>query len=200
MVIIYYYYLRLSCRMTYFLHFFIMHYRSSRAICEAIQCADLFVCLLCCLLACSNVNLFHSWSIRGGHDKRISTFSDFYLLPASHCWVDGPQEHLSTYFTVQFHCGTMGHGGILTLFLIVVNFTLTHFTVVTECICTLCLCCCTLCVALSVFFRVCTSFDLLRMCYVLWFRRHYKSERQRERRREGRTTTSRMYHPKEKKK
>ena len=38
--------------------------------------------------------------------------------------------------------------------------------IVTECICTLCLCCCTLCVALSVLFRVCTSFDLLRMCYV----------------------------------
>ena len=32
---------------------------------------------------------------------------------------------------------------------------------VTECICTLCLCC-TLCVSLSVFFRVCTSFNLLR--------------------------------------
>ena len=38
---------------------------------------------------------------------------------------------------------------------------------VAECICTLCLCCC-LCVALSVFCRVCsTSFDLLRMRYVL---------------------------------
>ena len=47
---------------------------------------------------------------------------------------------------------------------------------VTECFCTLCLCCCTQCVALSVFFRVCTSFDLLRMCYMLWFRRHYKTE------------------------
>ena len=59
---------------------------------------------------------------------------------------------------------------------------------VIECICTLCLCC-TLCVALSVFFRVCTSFDLLRMCYALWFRRHYKSvwDRAREGEREQRT-------------
>ena len=47
---------------------------------------------------------------------------------------------------------------------------------VTECTCALCLCCCTLCVSLSVFFRVSTSFDLLRMCYVFWFRRHYKTE------------------------
>ena len=49
-----------------------------------------------------------------------------------------------------------------------------YIYIVTECICTLCLCCCMYCgcVALSVFFRVCTSFDLLRMCYVLWFRRH----------------------------
>ena len=48
---------------------------------------------------------------------------------------------------------------------------------VTECICTLCLCCCmySVCVALSVFIRVCTSVDLLRMCYVLWFTRHYET-------------------------
>ena len=40
---------------------------------------------------------------------------------------------------------------------------------VTECICTLCLCCCMYsgCVALLVFFHMCTSVDLLRMCYVL---------------------------------
>ena len=40
---------------------------------------------------------------------------------------------------------------------------------VTECICTLCLCCCMYFgyVALSVFFRVCTSIDLLRMRYNL---------------------------------
>ena len=49
--------------------------------------------------------------------------------------------------------------------------------IVTECICTLCLCCCLYsgCVALSVFFRVCTSVDLLRMRYVLWFTRHYET-------------------------
>ena len=40
---------------------------------------------------------------------------------------------------------------------------------VTECICTFCLCCWMYfgCVALSVFFRVCTSVDILRMRYVL---------------------------------
>ena len=38
---------------------------------------------------------------------------------------------------------------------------------VTECICTLCLCCGTLGIILSVFFRVCMSFNLLHMCYVL---------------------------------
>ena len=52
---------------------------------------------------------------------------------------------------------------------------------VAECICSLCLCCCALCVALSVFFCALTSFDLLRMCYVLWLRRHYKSEWERAR-------------------
>ena len=41
-------------------------------------------------------------------------------------------------------------------------------TNVTECICTLCLCCCTLYVALSVFFRVWTSFNLLDMFYVIF--------------------------------
>ena len=53
----------------------------------------------------------------------------------------------------------------------------TLYTCVTECICTLCLCCCMYfgCVALSLFFRVCTSVDLLRMRYVLWFRRHYET-------------------------
>ena len=40
---------------------------------------------------------------------------------------------------------------------------------VTECICTLCLCYCTLYVALSMFFRVWTSFNLLRIFYVLLF-------------------------------
>ena len=46
---------------------------------------------------------------------------------------------------------------------------LLHIADVTECICTLCLCCCMyfVCAALSVFFRVCSSFDLLRMCYAL---------------------------------
>ena len=76
--------------------------------------------------------------------------------------------------------------------------------VVTECICTLCLCCCMYFgyVALSMFFRVCTSVDLLHMRYVLWFRRHYETslKSKSERRWEGRTTTSRMYHPKETKK
>ena len=65
-----------------------------------------------------------------------------------------------------------------------VSLVLRKFNVsVTECICTLCLCCCmySVRVALSVFFRVCASFDLLRMCYVLWFRRHYKSEREKAR-------------------
>ena len=46
------------------------------------------------------------------------------------------------------------------------------FTCVTKCICKLCLCCCTLCVFLSVLFRVWTSFNLLRMCYVLLFGQH----------------------------
>ena len=39
----------------------------------------------------------------------------------------------------------------------------------TECVGTLCLCCCTLSVALSMFFRVWVSFNLLRMFYVLIF-------------------------------
>ena len=48
---------------------------------------------------------------------------------------------------------------------------------VTECICTLCLCCCMYFVCHSVgVLRVCTSVDLLCMCYVLWFRRHSKWE------------------------
>ena len=49
--------------------------------------------------------------------------------------------------------------------------------VVTECICTLCLCSCMYLgyVALSVFFRVCTSVSLLRMRYVMRFRRHYET-------------------------
>ena len=47
---------------------------------------------------------------------------------------------------------------------------------VTKCLCTLCLCCCTLCVALSVFFHVLMLFDLLCMCYMLWFRCHNKKE------------------------
>ena len=48
---------------------------------------------------------------------------------------------------------------------------------VTECICSLCLCSCMYLgyVALSVFFRVCTSVNLLRMRYVLRFRRHYET-------------------------
>ena len=48
---------------------------------------------------------------------------------------------------------------------------------VTECICTLCLYSCMYLgyVALSVFFRVCTSVNLLRMRYVLRFRRHYET-------------------------
>ena len=55
--------------------------------------------------------------------------------------------------------------------------TITFSIIVTECICTLCLCCCMycVCVALLVVFRVCSSFDLLRMRYVLWFRRHYET-------------------------
>ncbi len=55
--------------------------------------------------------------------------------------------------------------------------TLIDHIYVTECICTLCLCCCMYFgyVALSVFCRVCTSVDLLRMLYVLWFTRHYET-------------------------
>ena len=41
------------------------------------------------------------------------------------------------------------------------------------------------------FFRVCTSFDLLRMRYVLWFRRHCETSLEESQgRREGITTTS----------
>ena len=50
--------------------------------------------------------------------------------------------------------------------------------IVTECICTLCLCCCTLCVALSVFFCVWTSLNLLHRCYVLSFGCHKKMWRE----------------------
>ena len=42
-------------------------------------------------------------------------------------------------------------------------------TNVTECICTLCLCYCTLHVALSIFFHVWTSFNLLCIFYTLLF-------------------------------
>ena len=44
-----------------------------------------------------------------------------------------------------------------------------YYVIVTECTCTLFLYCCTLYVALSVFFRVQTSFNLLRMVYVLLY-------------------------------
>ena len=44
---------------------------------------------------------------------------------------------------------------------------------VTECICALC--CCTLSITLSVFFRMWMSFDLLHVCYMLWFRRRWKT-------------------------
>ena len=56
-----------------------------------------------------------------------------------------------------------------------------HIVCVTKCICTLCLCCCmySLRVTLVVFFRACTSFDLLRMCYVLWFRHHCETSLQK---------------------
>ena len=55
---------------------------------------------------------------------------------------------------------------------------------VTECICRLCLCCCTLHVALSVFFCVWTSFNLLRMFYVLSF---WTSLRERNKKTRGDT-------------
>ena len=66
---------------------------------------------------------------------------------------------------------------------------------VTECICTLCLCCCTLCVAPSAFFCVHVLWSFT--CYVLWFRSHEKTWRQRKKKREGITTASCMYCQKE---
>ena len=66
---------------------------------------------------------------------------------------------------------------------------------VTESICTLCLCCYTLYVALSMFVRAWTSFNLLRMVYVLLFCTGLKDVmRERERKREAIPTASRRYH------
>ena len=74
---------------------------------------------------------------------------------------------------------------------------------VTECICTLCLCCCMYCVCVSLCrcSFVCVRHSIFYVCVTccdldVTMRRHYKKG---ERRREGITTTVRMYHPKEKK-
>ena len=75
------------------------------------------------------------------------------------------------------------------------RFKRTLFISVTEGICTLCLCCCTLYVALSVFFRVWTSFNLLRICYVLLFWTSLKDlGRECERKREAIPVASCRYH------
>ena len=59
-------------------------------------------------------------------------------------------------------------------------YTYIYIYYVTEGICTVCLCCCiyVLCVSLCGCSFVCVRHSIfyIIMCYVLWFRRHYKSE------------------------
>ena len=55
------------------------------------------------------------------------------------------------------------------------------YNIVTKCICTLCLCCCTLRVALSMFFRVWTSFNVLRVVILDVTKRRGESAREKAR-------------------
>ena len=88
----------------------------------------------------------------GGAGGNLNFYQDLNLQSLAWLWVWAANHQ------------TMNAMRVVLLSLLLMN--------VTECIRTscLCLCCCTQCVALSVFFRMCTSFNLICMCYVLWFR------------------------------
>ena len=134
-----------------------------------------------------NVKAARKWVIL------IST-SIFLKLPHTHPPLGFPNEVVHNYCNLELElCNPIFSRSCFWWWIQKLFF---HYAV-TKCICTLCLCCCTLCVALSVFFRVCTSFSLLRMFYVSLF---WTSLRQRQRKREGITTASLMYHQTEKKK